>query len=174
MNPGSRHLRTIVTLTVLVVVLIVMAWWGLHNATAPFPGRASAVQPSCSAAETTTTRYVARRDVTVSVYNAGARQGFATLTLHRLEALGFRPGEVANAPAGVTTHRALVLTTRRDDPAAALVARTLGRKVPVEVTDETLGPGVDVIVGPQQRAPVRHPPRRLKLAHAVSTCVRVD
>jgi hypothetical protein len=40
-----------------------------------------------------------------------------------------------------------VLTTEKNDLAAALVARQFGSKTKVTVSDTDLGPGVDVVVG---------------------------
>jgi len=167
-----------ITMTALGVLLIGMAWWGLEKATAPLPSHASdSSTADCSAAETSTKRYVRAEDVTVSVYNAGARDGFATLTLHRLENRGFQAGAVGNAPADVISspvNKARVLTTTPDDPDAKLVARNLGSGVEVEVVSEPLGPGVDVLVGKHMRQLRRGAPARLKLAEPVTSCVKVD
>jgi hypothetical protein len=159
----------------LVVVLVVMGVWGLHAATRPLDrSDAATASPTCSPAETTHRSYVRSSQVTVSVYNAGSRQGFAALTLQRFESRGFRPGAVGNAPARFKTRTALVLAPRRNDPAATLVARTLGKSVPVKVADTTgLGPGINVIVGSRMRH-LAHAPRRLRLPKPVTTCVSVD
>lgn len=171
---GPRRLTTVATMAVLALILVVMAWWGVQAATKPFPGKATAVEPTCSAAEKVKTTYVRRSQVTVSVYNAGARQGFANLTLHRFEAMGFRAGEVANAPTGTTVPRAKVLTTKHNDAAAELVARALGKGTTVEVTDESFGPGIDVFVGKKLRKLDAKAPHRLKLATPVTSCVPVE
>jgi len=174
---ASRRTTSAATLSGLCVILIVMAWWGLHNATAPFPSRTSATASTCTAAETTTKRYAKPSDVTVSVYNAGARQGFATLTLQRLESRGFNAGAVGNAsPSSLSSpvRTARVLTTTQDDPYAELVARNLGPGVSVEVTTEPLGPGIDVLVGKKMRGLSRHALTRLKLPKPVTSCVKVD
>ena len=134
--PPGRHATTAVTLGVLVLVVIAIGWWGLHKLTAPFPDQSASDSPTCSKAETSHTKYVHTDDVTVSVYNAGTRQGYANLTLQRLEARGFHPGSVANAPAGTKVAKARVLTTEADSAAAKLVARNLGKHIKVEVVDE--------------------------------------
>ena len=173
--PGpARRTTTVVTLGALLVVVLVIGLWGLHEMTKPFPGREASATPSCSAAETSRTTYVKPADVTVSVYNAGARQGFAGLTLERLERRGFNAGEVANAPDGTKVVRAKVLTTDEHDPAAKLVARNLGKGVRVEVVSEAYGPGIDVLVGPKMHFLNPHGPERVKLAHPVTDCVPVD
>lgn len=170
----GRRFTTAVTLAALVVVLIAMAAWGIHASTKPFPALGSDDSDTCSKDEISHQTYITRKQVTISVYNAGARKGFATLTLARLEALGFNPGSVGNAPAGSSVARAKVLTTEQDDPAAELVARTLGKNVPIEVTEEDLGPGIDVYVGPKQHLLVPDAPTRLKLAKPIDQCVQVS
>ena len=176
---SRRRATSAATMVGLSVILIVMAWWGLHNAFAPVsPSQASSANATCSPAERATKLFAKPSDITVSVYNAGARSGYAALTLQRLEARGFNAGAVGNAPAGaasspVTT--ALVLTTSTlDDPYALLVARNLGKNVRVEVTTETLGPGIDVLIGKKMGALAKHAPKRLKLPKPVTSCVKVD
>jgi hypothetical protein len=168
-----RHLTTTVTLVAAGLVLAGMAAWGIAAATKPLPPLGSDDPTTCSKDEVSRQTYVTRKQVTVSVYNAGARKGFANLTLERLEEKGFNPGSVGNAPEGADVSRAKVLTTTPDDAAAQLVAQTLGTDVPVEVTDEDLGPGIDVFVGPKQRGLNPHAPTRVKLAHPIETCVPV-
>lgn len=175
---SRRRATSAATMVGLSVVLIVMAWWGLHNALAPVPSQTSSNTATCSPAERATKLFARPNDITVSVYNAGARNGYAALTLQRLEARGFNAGAVGNAPAGavsspVTTARVLTTSTR-DDPYALLVARNLGKNVPVEVTTETLGPGIDVLIGKKMGALAKHAPKRLKLPKPVTSCVKVD
>jgi len=175
---SRRRATSAATMVGLSVVLIVMAWWGLHNAFAPVPSRTSSDNPSCSPAEQATKRFAKPSDITVSVYNAGARSGYAALTLQRLEARGFNAGAVGNAPAGVakspvTTARVLTTSTP-DDPYARLLARNLGKNVPVEVTTEPLGPGIDVLIGKKMGRLAKHAPDRLKLPKPVTSCVKVD
>jgi hypothetical protein len=169
-----RSLTTAVTLTVAALVLVGMAVWGISAATGPLPSLGSDDPTSCSKDEISVQTYVSRKQVTVSVYNAGARKGFANLTLERFERLGFNPGSVGNAPKGSGVTRATVFTTETGDAAAQLVARTLGKDVPVQVTDDDLGPGVDVFVGPKQRGLSPKAPHRVKLAEPVRSCVPVD
>jgi hypothetical protein len=170
---GVRPVSTVVTLVAAGVVLIVMAAWGISAATKPLPPLGGDDSTTCSKDEISRQVYVTRKQVTVSVYNAGARKGFANLTLQRLESLGFNPGSVGNAPEGTTVTKAKVVTTQTDDAAASLVAQTLGKDTPVEVTDEDLGPGIDVFVGPKQRGLNPAAPLKVKLAHPIESCVPV-
>ncbi len=169
-------MTTGVTLACLVVLLCGMSVWGYHQLTKPLPKLTSSSSnpANCSKAETSVQRYVRRSEITVSVFNAGARKGFAGLTLTRLENLGFHPGAVANAPHGTTVSRAVVYTTQHDDQSAELVARTLGKQVPVRYSTTDYGPGVDVFVGPHQHHPDQHAPKRIKLDHPITTCVPVS
>jgi hypothetical protein len=168
-----RQASTAVTLVVAGLVLVAMAAWGFSAATKPLPPLGGSDSTTCSKDEISRQVDVTRKQVTVSVYNAGARKGFANLTLERLEALGFNPGSVGNAPDGTVVTRAKVVTTQQDDAAATLVAQTLGKDVPVEVSDEDLGPGIDVFVGPKQRGLNPAAPLKVKLAHPIETCVPV-
>jgi hypothetical protein len=169
-----RQLTTAAALAVGALVVVAMAAWGISAATSPLPSLGSDDPATCSKDEISVQTYVTRKQVTVSVYNAGARKGFANLTLERFERLGFNPGSVGNAPKGSGVTRATVFTTDKDDAAAQLVARTLGKGVPVEVTDDQLGPGVIVFVGPKQRGLNPKAPHRMKLAEPVKSCVQVD
>ncbi len=168
----ARALTTGATLVVAAVLLVIMAVWGIKAATSPLPGdKTSSSGATCAPQDQTVTKYVRRADVTVSVYNAGKRSGSAQATADLLEAAGFKPGEVGNAPAGITVKRAAVYTTEGDDPAAQLVARSLGHNTQVIRTDEEYGPGVDVFVGDkfkQQLDPTA--PRRLPLPAPVTGC----
>ena len=129
-----------------VLAVIVMALWGMNALTAPFE-KDSATSDGTSTCGAVSHSTVKRSDVTVSVYNAGKRQGRAGATLDLLESAGFQPGAIGNAPNGTHVQVAIVHTTRAVHPDATLVARALGPRVPVVVTDVDLGPGVDVIIG---------------------------
>jgi hypothetical protein len=170
---SPRQLTTAGTLAVAALVLCGMAAWGISAATKPLPRLGSDDPTTCAKNEISKQVYVTRKQVTVSVWNAGARKGFASLTLERLESKGFNPGSVGNAPAGSGVTRATVFTTEHDDPAAELVARTMGKNVPIEVTDDELGPGIDVFVGPRQRGLNPKAPTRVKLPKPIESCVPV-
>lgn len=170
---SGRRITTAVTLVVLFVVLCGMAVYGFNQFTAPFPGRPSE-KKTCSDVEKQVQGYLQRSEVQVSVFNTGTRAGLAGATLDRIEEAGFRAGNAGNAPKGTQVRRAVVWTTKPDDPAAALVAQALGKRTPVEVTDVDLGPGIDVLVGNRFRELDRGAARRIKLAAPVETCVPVS
>lgn len=169
----GRHLTTGITLCCLVVVLVVMAVWGYHSLTQPVPSLSSQQSSKCTKAEISVQRYVHRKDVTVSVFNAGAPSGTAGNTLARLENLGFQPGAVANAPKGVHVKGIVVFTTASHKAGAKLVARVLGKHVRVRPGKHEFGPGVDVFIATGKVHPDKKAPKKLKLAHPIKTCVRV-
>lgn len=144
-----RSLLSTTTLAAAFVVLIVMLVWGIRAATAPIgttqptptPTLSNAPSPSCGSAT-----WLTRKQVIVSVYNAGARSGLAGLLSSRLEQMGFRRGAVGNTGTRVAT--AEVLTTAGHTTEARLVSMALGHHTRVVVVGSTPGPGVNVYVGP--------------------------
>lgn len=178
MRQSRRHSRvtTALTLTVLVGVLAGMGYFGLRAATAPLPSlsEGSADVETCPPEALEVQRFVLRRQVQVSVFNAGTRSGQANRGLARLERAGFIGGNLGNAPDGVRVPRALVWTTEEDDTAAALVARVLGEGTEVEVVPEDLGPGVDVLLGNDFEDIDTDAPRRLELPEPIERCIDVD
>ncbi len=169
----GRRITTAVTLLVLMGVLAGMAVYGFKSLTSPLPGSA-ATKKTCTGAEKQVEEYLKRSEVQVSVYNAGKREGLAGSTLDQVEAAGFRAGNAGNAPKSAEVSRAVVWTTKPNDPAAALVAKAFGKRTLVEVTDTDLGPGVDVLVGDKFKGLAPNAPRRIKLAAPVETCVPVS
>jgi hypothetical protein len=141
---------TAVTLLVLVAILALGVVVGVKTLFAPLPGSdKTTAEPtaSCSPKTVKKGQRIRSTQVQVSVYNGGTRSGLADETMALLARRGFTQGEVGNAPADAKVTRVRVLTTERNDMAAALVARQFGRKTRVIVTGTDLGPGIDVIVG---------------------------
>jgi hypothetical protein len=169
---SGRKLTTAITLAVLLLVLIGMAAYGYSQLTAPLPGRPSAAE-KCTGAEKEVQGFLKRKQVQVSVFNAGNREGFAGATLEKIVDAGFRAGNAGNAPKSAQIRRAVVWTTDEDDPAAKLVATSLGRRTKIEVTKTDLGPGVDLIVGNKFNG-IRKGPKKIRLADPVEKCVPVE
>jgi len=170
---SARALTTGATLLVAAGLLVIMAVWGYRAATSPIPGDDTSASsgPTCPTEDQKVTKYVHRGEVTVSVYNAGKRSGTAQATADLLEAAGFKPGEVGNAPEGLDVRVATVYTTEGDDPDARLVALALGQNAQVVRTDEEYGPGVDVVVGNKFALRLDDSaPHRLALPEPVTTC----
>jgi predicted secreted protein len=147
---GRRHLTTAVTLLVLLAILVIGGYLGVHTLLSPLP---SSDKPSATPSATCSTQPVRKgqrvrsRDVVVSVYNGGTRSGLADDTMTSLNRRGFKRGSVGNAPPSVKVRRVVVRTTDRHDAAALLVARQFGASTKVRVTSDDIGPGIDVIVG---------------------------
>jgi hypothetical protein len=169
---SGRKLTTAVTLVVLIVVLIGMAAFGYNQLTAPLPELPSA-EEKCTGAEKEVQGFLKRKQVQVSVFNAGNREGFAGSTLEKIVDAGFRAGNAGNAPKSAQIRRAVVWTTEEDDSAAKLVAASLGRRTKIEITETDLGPGVDVIVGNKFKG-IRKSPKKIRLADPVEKCVPVE
>jgi hypothetical protein len=170
---SGRKLTTAVTLAVLLVVLAAMAIVGFQQAMAPLPSLPSA-EETCSAEEKEVQRFIRRNQVQVSVFNAGTRQGLAGTTLERLEEAGFRAGNSGNAPRSAKVRRAAVWTTEKDDRSARLVALAFGKRTRIVVTEQDLGPGVDVLVGNRFKGLKRDAPRRIRLAQSLEKCIPVE
>ena len=170
---SGRKLTTAVTLVVLLLVLIGMAAYGYNQLTAPLPERPSA-EETCTGAEKEVQGFLKRKQVQVSVFNAGNREGFAGSTLEKFVDAGFRAGNAGNAPKSAQIRRAVVWTTEEGDPAAKLVATSLGRRTKIEITETDLGPGVDVIVGNKFKGLNRKAPKKIRLADPVEKCVPVE
>ena len=147
---AHRHLTTAVTLLVLVSILVLGVVLGVKTLFAPLPGSDKATatpSPSCSPKTVKKGQRIRSTQVQVSVFNGGTRSGLADETMRLLARRGFTQGDVGNAPTDAKVSRVRVLTTEKNDMAAALVARQFGRTTRVIVTDTDLGPGIDVIVG---------------------------
>ena len=163
MNP---RLTAPLSLAAGALAVLVMALWGMNALTAPFDkGDTSESSSPCGSASH---RTVTRADITVSVYNGGKRKGRAGATLDQLEEAGFHPGAIGNAPKGSQVRVASVRTTQAVHPDATLVARALGPHVPVVVTSDDLGPGVDVIIGDKFEKLNPRAPRSVRISGAAS------
>jgi hypothetical protein len=136
--------RTVATLGVLGLVLVIGAVWGWSAVTEPFPDRAA--PPVCVDRQFDRGEKISRGDVTVSVYNASNRVGLAGLTMDLLVDAGFAEGSEGNAPRKAQVERVQIWTRSPGNPAVGLVASHLGRDVPV-VRRRADAPGVMVVVG---------------------------
>lgn len=142
MDPRVKSLATLVGLAAL---LVVAAIWGWAALTQPFPERAD--PPVCVDHAFAEGDRVARRDVTVSVWNAGTRNGLAGLTMELLVDAGFSEGRRGNAPQRADVRRVEIWTPHpRSHPAVRLLASHLRPHARVVRRDPN-APGVLVVVG---------------------------
>jgi hypothetical protein len=167
---SRRRIITGLTLVALAGVLCVMGFIGVKQALKPFPSGKSSSSPACTQKKQVA-RILTRRDVQVSVFNAGDRSGLASVTLDKLETAGFVAGNAGNAPGTAQVRRAVVWTTKPDDYSAKLAALALGPGTQVVVTKTDLGPGVDVLVGNRVHGLDKKAATRLRLPKPVQTCV---
>lgn len=138
------RLRSLITLAVLAVLLLVGVAWGWAAVTAPFPKAAEV--PVCSPTDVPAGTKVYPDEVTVSVANAGTREGLAGRTMSLFTDGGFGRGGITNAPEGTNVPFAEIWTDDPRNPAVVLVRSKLGKRAKV-VRRESGLPGVNVIVG---------------------------
>jgi hypothetical protein len=135
--------RTAVTLSALSVLLVLAAAWGWHAATDPLPAKVDT--PICVPTDVAAGDKIFPEQVTVSVYNAGQREGLAGRTMQLLTEAGFAQGQVGDTP-NAKVPVVAIWADDPDSPAVKLVASRLGTDVDI-AQREGPGAGVDVIVG---------------------------
>jgi LytR cell envelope-related transcriptional attenuator len=142
----NLHVKTLLTLAVLAVLLLVGVAWGWSAMTSPFPQKATT--KDCNPTVLQAGDRVSAPKVTVSVFNASDRVGLAERTMTSFENQGFGAGKVGNAPKDAHVIYAQVWTDDRSDPAVQLVKSRLGPRAHFDSRHHG-GPGVVVMVGPQ-------------------------
>ncbi len=158
---------------VLCGILVAGAVWGWNSLFAEVPTEQAGANPTTRSCDTERLRVgqlLKSSQVKVSVFNAGTESGLADTTSTALSRRGFRIGKVGNAPSDSRVARVQVRSTKRSDLAARLVARQFGRQVPVRVSGQNLGPGVDVVVGNALRA-LAPTTRTIRAATAQKVCL---
>ena len=135
--------RTLATLVVVALIVVVAGGWGWGLLTKPFPKKADA--PICSATEVDAGDHVFPAQVTVSVLNASRREGLAGRTMTALKDGGFAAGHSGNAATGTKVGTAQIWTDNPDSPAVQLVAAWIPSAKVVRKT--VAEPGVVVVVG---------------------------
>ncbi len=146
MNPRLLgHLRTVATLAVLGVLLLVGVAWGLSAVSEPFPETAD--PPICVDSPVSEGDVLRPGGVTVSVLNAGERSGLASTTLDDLVDREFAKGQLNNA-SDEDVRSAQIWSADGSTAAVRLVRSYLGGKVEV-VEREGPAAGITVVVGDQ-------------------------
>lgn len=141
----TARVRTLITLTLLVVLLLFGVTWGWSQVSEPFPGKVDV--PDCVNTTYEAGAVLAVQDVTVSVINASSREGLAARTLQQLEDAGFDGGRISNAPSGTAvTAPAEIWVNAEGNPAAKLLRRYVGG-VPVRTDVTSQLPGITLVVG---------------------------
>jgi hypothetical protein len=140
----TQGVRTAITLSVLGVLLLVAAVWGWSATTKPLPAKVDT--PICVEQDVPAGTRVFPEDVTVSVYNAGTREGLAGRTMALFTDIGFNEGNSGNVTPGQPVRGSAIWTDDPTSPAVLLVASRLGPDVDIERRDPP-GVGVVVVVG---------------------------
>ena len=165
-----RQVTSTITMLVLIGLLGAGAVWGWQQLFAEVPGLGGPKAQICSTREVKGGEKINTRQVTVSVFNGGTKSGMAGKTQDMLAKRGFGKGNVGNAPSDVQVRKVQVWSTVENDGEAELVARQFGKDVKVAVSEQDLGPGVDVIIGNAFRRLVKAP-RTIELQHPEKVCV---
>ncbi len=139
----SQSARSAITLSVLALLLLVAAIWGWSAATSPLPAKVDT--PLCVTRAVAAGDKIYPQDVTVSVYNAGTREGLAGRVMQSFQDAGFAEGSSGNAT-GAKVPVVQIWTDQPKSPAVLLTASRLGGDVAIERRDG-LGVGVTVVVG---------------------------
>jgi hypothetical protein len=139
----SQTVRTTITLLVLCTALVIAAAWGWSAAMKPLPAKVD--RPVCVDTSVDKGDKVYPQQVTVSVFNAGGREGLAGRTMQLFKDRGFVNGSSGNA-ASARVDRVAIWTADPTSPDVRLVASYLGKRTEIERRDG-VGTGVTVIVG---------------------------
>ncbi|GAA2022860.1 MULTISPECIES: LytR C-terminal domain-containing protein [Nocardioides] len=143
---SSAQARSAITLTVLAVLLVAGAAWGLSAVTAPFSDSDEASSSACVETDVARGSTLSSAQVLVSVLNAGDRSGLAGRTLQGLVDAGFARGSGQDAPGDADVARAQIWTDDPTNPAVRLVRTHLGADTEVVRRDAPVD-GVVVVVG---------------------------
>jgi hypothetical protein len=154
--------RSAITISALGLLLVLAALWGWSAATESLPAKVDT--PVCVERDVEAGTKVFPQDVTVSVFNAGTREGLAGRTMQLLTDDGFAEGTMGNVSAHVAVVQ--IWTLEPANPAVQLVASRLGPGVEIERRDPP-GVGVAVVVGDEFRDLVEG--QRSTIAEAATT-----
>ncbi|GAA4702583.1 LytR C-terminal domain-containing protein [Nocardioides conyzicola] len=138
----TQPMRTALTLVALGVLLVLAALWGWNAAMKPLPAKVDSAV--CVDTDVAAGEKVYPQQVTVSVYNAGRREGLAGRTMQLLTDEGFAKGNAGNAASAKVSTIAIWTTTPKN-PDVRLVASYFDHPK-IERRDGP-GAGVTVIVG---------------------------
>lgn len=159
--------RSIATLAVLAVLLLIGVSWAWGAITEPFPEKAET--PVCVDQALDPGDTLRPAGMTVSVLNASGRNGLAGDTLDDLEERGFGTGDTGDAPSGTRVTGAQIWAADPDSPTVRLLRSYLSGEV--EVVDAVSGaPGITVVLG-EDFSGVKNGRESVRVRAASSACV---
>lgn len=166
-------MKSALTLTVLVVVVVASAIVGFRLLTAPFDAELD-LEVTCEDRDFEEGDELAAFQVRVNVLNASNREGLAYHQLNALRTAGFAPGYFRNArDLDFDVSAVTIMTESPDHPAVVLVARQFTDDVDyvepqegVETDDET----VTVLLGQNYDGTVDDPPTSIEVSEPVTWC----
>ncbi|MET0525830.1 MAG: LytR C-terminal domain-containing protein [Nocardioides sp.] len=144
MSTAQAKIRSAATMIALGILLLVGVTWAWSAVTEPFPEREDAA--TCSSTKVGEGEKVYPDQVTVSVLNAGSREGLANRTMSDLVDAGLAKGELGNAPDDTKVPGVEIWAEDLKNPAVKLVESFLGKDAKLVRRDPPL-PGVNVVVG---------------------------
>jgi hypothetical protein len=128
----------------LAVLLVIGVAWGWSAVSEPFPEGEEVA--TCTSTTVEEGEKVYPDQVTVSVLNAGGREGLANRTMSELVDAGLGTGELGNAPEDADVKGVEIWAADLENPAVRLVRSFLGDDAKLVRRDPHL-PGVNVVVG---------------------------
>ncbi|HET9422748.1 MAG TPA: LytR C-terminal domain-containing protein [Nocardioides sp.] len=144
MSNAQAKIRSAVTMLGLAVLLLIGVTWAWSAVTEPFPEREDAA--TCTSTQVGEGEKVYPDQVTVSVLNAGSREGLANRVMTDLAEAGLDRGELGNAPEDSKVSGVEIWAEDLKNPAVKLVESYLGKDAKLVRRDPPL-PGVNVVVG---------------------------
>ena len=144
MSDAKAKIRSAVTMIGLAGLLLIGVTWAWSAVTEPFPEREDAA--TCSSTRVAEGEKVYADQVTVSVLNAGSREGLANRVMTDLAEAGLDRGELGNAPDDTKVPGVQIWAEDLKNPAVKLVQSFLGKSAKLVRRDPPL-PGVNVVVG---------------------------
>jgi hypothetical protein len=146
MSDAQAKIRSAVTMIGLAGLLLIGVTWAWSAVTEPFPEREDAA--TCTSTRVAEGEKVYADQVTVSVLNAGSREGLANRVMTDLAEAGLDRGELGNAPDDTKVPGVQIWAEDLKNPAVKLVQSFLGQDAKLVRRDPPL-PGVNVVVGEQ-------------------------
>ncbi|CAM3168999.1 LytR C-terminal domain-containing protein [Nocardioides dubius] len=165
------HKRTTITLSALVLLCLFGLFFGLRAVTAELPGEGilNESAPTCTNRVVSAGSTITSEEITVSVYNGGGRSGLASRTMQEFVERGFSAGDSGNArDTGVKV--AQVWADSKDNPAAQLVLRQLGKGFKIHTGKPALGVGVVVVLGSDFEQLAKSAPSRIEVTEDATIC----